>query len=971
VPDLIDNILFTEEEVWRADYWCKPVCFEEFVTSKKHLNQQGLSPRQYEAVYDLIGHDPLKVFSMERTKRVGVFLWGKGSGKDYVTSVLQAYLFYILLCMKDPHAYFNFPQEENIDIMNVAPTAQQARKIFFSKFTSRIKNWKWLLETFKVSFRGAPLRRSTGTRMEIRIKDAAVETANNIRCNSLHSEAGNFEGYNVLFFCMDEASEFEDKFETVRSGDDIINVGKAELIYNTLLTSAVSRKLPWLGVIISFPRRVDDFTIRMYENAIKDPDGIAIGVRGCTWDFNPRYEGEPTFKFEEWDIPVSFKPHFESDPSNSRMKFCTVPPIILDRFFYNDERIMSAIDDSIQPLVAVVDEVFEINDAQGKKARYITKRITSSNLVDKHKAYAVHVDLSISGDSTTMVIGHGEPCSIQSTFINELGQQELKILQTRVVIDQIFIWEPDLKQKAMVSHINVDEIIESLTGLTGCRYISYDQYQSQYVLEKAIRNGLESEKHNINTKDYVLFRNMLWAGAISYPRNTKLIFELQRIIWDGRKPDHLPIYCFTGDTKVSLTDGREVTMEDLVSEFNLGKENFVYSVDNSLGRIVPKRINKAWKTGTSKVLKVTLDNGETIRCTPSHKFMLRDGTYREASSLAPGDSLMPLYRKIESTGYEKLYNVFTNRYGFTHRYFCGASRRQQIVHHADFNKRNNNPNNLVIMSTEEHSLLHNTLANLNRVFAYSEEACAKRASSVSNWHKESKGSLGYAKRNAKVFISKLKNKPVWLALRESEDKDAFVKLFLARKILEILKKYKKRKFGSHLKGKVLGAAHRNRISTAIALRHFKNPEYTKKAVLAMSKAYDGHKHGKLIRKMWEEGKYVRNHKVVSVVEHGLEDVFDLEIPDTHNFALSAGVFVHNSKDVVDSCIGVTRAIAGGLARPQEDMIYVFMDDSIFNGLPDPKSTPRLPALPAEALMNTYIPLENTDEAPPKDLSWFL
>jgi hypothetical protein len=542
MTDILDSVLYGESEKWRKDYWCKPVEFQDFVISKEHLNQQGLSPRQLDAIFQLIGRNPLEVFSMSREKHIGIYLWGKGSGKDYVTTVLQAYLFYLLLCMKDPHAYFDFPESENIDLLNVAPSAQQARSIFFSKLTARIKNWKWLLANFKVSFRGSPLPRCTGNRMEVRIKDTEVETSNNIRCISLHSEAGTFEGYNVLFFAMDEASEFEDRFETVRSGDEIINVGKAELIYNTLLTSAVSRKLPWLGIIISFPRRVDDFTIRMYENAIKNPDGIALGVRGCTWDFNPRYEGEPTFRFEQWDVPVSLKVHFENDPSNSRMKFCTVPPIILNRFFYNDERIMSAIDNTIEPILETMDDILDISDANGKKVKYVIKRIQTSRIVDKRKAYAIHADLSISGDSTTVAIGHGEPCNIQSTFVNEDGKTEVKTLQTRIVIDQIFIWEPDLKQRAIVSHINVDELLESLTGSTGCRYVSYDQYQSQYVLEKAARNGIESEKHNINTKDYVLFRNMLWAGAVSYPNSPKLIFELQRIIWDGRKPDHLPIF---------------------------------------------------------------------------------------------------------------------------------------------------------------------------------------------------------------------------------------------------------------------------------------------------------------------------------------------------------------------------------------------------------------------------------------------
>ena len=37
-----------------------------------------------------------------------------------------------------------------------------------------------------------------------------------------------------------------------------------------------------------------------------------------------------------------------------------------------------------------------------------------------------------------------------------------------------------------------------------------------------------------------------------------------------------------------------------------------------------------------------------------------------------------------------------------------------------------------------------------------------------------------------------------------------------------------------------------------------------------------------------------NHHVVSVEPFGTADVYDMEIPETHNFALSAGVFVHNS-----------------------------------------------------------------------------
>src|SRR5438132_7959349 len=44
------------------------------------------------------------------------------------------------------------------------------------------------------------------------------------------------------------------------------------------------------------------------------------------------------------------------------------------------------------------------------------------------------------------------------------------------------------------------------------------------------------------------------------------------------------------------------------------------------------------------VVKITLANGQSVTATPDHRFMLRDGTYREAGQLKPKDRLMPFAR---------------------------------------------------------------------------------------------------------------------------------------------------------------------------------------------------------------------------------------------------------------------------------------------------------------------------------------
>ena len=104
--------------------------------------------------------------------------------------------------------------------------------------------------------------------------------------------------------------------------------------------------------------------------------------------------------------------------------------------------------------------------------------------------------------------------------------------------------------------------------------------------------------------------------------------------------------CFAGNVEIALTDGRNVSFEQLVKEDEQGRINFCYTIkeDGSIGieKIKNVRITKT----DAEVIKVILDNDMQIVCTPEHKFMLRDGTYKKAEELSKEDSLMPLYRLI-------------------------------------------------------------------------------------------------------------------------------------------------------------------------------------------------------------------------------------------------------------------------------------------------------------------------------------
>ncbi|HLB67785.1 MAG TPA: DNA gyrase subunit A, partial [Thermoplasmata archaeon] len=102
--------------------------------------------------------------------------------------------------------------------------------------------------------------------------------------------------------------------------------------------------------------------------------------------------------------------------------------------------------------------------------------------------------------------------------------------------------------------------------------------------------------------------------------------------------------CFTGDTRIRLLDGRDLSFAELSQEFGPKDTFYVYSVSAREGRItVGSARNPRVTRPGAQIMELVLDNSERIRCTPDHRFLLRDGSYKQASELTESDSLMPGY----------------------------------------------------------------------------------------------------------------------------------------------------------------------------------------------------------------------------------------------------------------------------------------------------------------------------------------
>ncbi len=123
--------------------------------------------------------------------------------------------------------------------------------------------------------------------------------------------------------------------------------------------------------------------------------------------------------------------------------------------------------------------------------------------------------------------------------------------------------------------------------------------------------------------------------------------------------------CFRGDTRVALANGTTPTLEEMARRADEGEMFWGYSL-GEYGRIEVTLLDAPRFIGRDSLLQVTLDNGETIHCTPDHVFIRRDGATITAGELRSGDSLMPLYRKLVR-GYEAVYQPLNGHLYPTHR----------------------------------------------------------------------------------------------------------------------------------------------------------------------------------------------------------------------------------------------------------------------------------------------------------------
>jgi hypothetical protein len=504
-----------------------PVDAKTFVESPEYLGQPPLSDIQYDIVQamsqiyrkedlqELMGEKEGEEYYEKYTKNEIILQLGKGSGKDFTSTVACAYIVYKLLCLKDPARYFGKPSGDAIDLINVAINAQQAKNVFFKGFKTKIERSPWFAGKYEAKVDSIGFNKS-------------------ITVYSGHSERESHEGLNLLLAVLDEISGFASE---VMTGNE---QGKtADNIYKAFRGSVDSR-FPDLGkvVLLSFPRYNGDFISERYDSVIAEKETITKTHRyiinpllpeddadnwfEISWDYDEissyKYPGVFALKRATWEVNPTrkvddFKIAFMTDLGDAMMRFACVPTYASDAFFKQA--------DKVRACMTIRNPLDQF------------RRFETSFKPDPDKVYYVHADLAQRHDKCAVAIAHVDK------WVSVQVIKNYEEISPIVVVDAVAWWEP--KVEGPVNLSEVKQWIQNLRRLGfNIGMVTFDRWQSFDIQNELKSVGMKTDTVSVSKKQYEDMAMLVYEERLVMPSIELLFEELTelKITKNGKNVDH-------------------------------------------------------------------------------------------------------------------------------------------------------------------------------------------------------------------------------------------------------------------------------------------------------------------------------------------------------------------------------------------------------------------------------------------------
>lgn len=906
------------------DYKRTPATPKEFFTDPYFIGDRVWDPVKQTGLYPAWLDELCYVLDPQNNIYEWIMKGAIGVGKTLVAVLALLYWLHRLNCLYDAHDYLGMMRGEAIEFFFFNISLVLAEDNALARFDNYVNSSPYFRSLFPEDRRSKPSKVYKDGKYVKQFKLSYPPYFSVVGGSGTQHQIGR----NIVCSVLDEMN-FAHRAAKERFNYD--EASRSYAMYDAIRKRIASRfmtdgRVNGLLVLISSAGSQFDF-LEQHTRRVRDNKNVHIS-EFSRWKVSPwKYSG-PTFKIfvgganknskiledgEEEppvtegrviEVPIDFRQDFTDNLASSLRDIAGIPSDVVSPLIPIREQIAECIDvtrthpftseslvcghlSDLSPVDFVVPEMLAVWGGSYLVPKYHPNSI-------RH----IHVDLGLTNDCAGIAMGcvgsvrdlvsRGPEGKTSTSYVPEIWMDFILQMKPPVAPEQISI-------EAILKFIKY--LQETLNFRLGA--ITFDGYQSAHAIQ-ILQNDIDIKKKSGSRKmlgsvvnaDFYPYSKVLSVDKNSEPYSSLRaailehrfkfypypIFstELARLQLDNvtKRVDHLPGECFPGDTRIPLLDGTLPMIEELV-----GKEVWLYSTAED-GSFIPARATGKMSGYATEFVDVELDNGAVVRCTPSHRWRLLNGEYKQAKDLRSViDRLMPLNRQWpRGGGYEEVRDKYSRKstHKVVHEHLFGPTPKGYVVHHVDHVKTNNDPTNLDLETKEAHSRYHTTLrhetdsvytqsvaASLQK-FNLSERGRKVHSENMKRLHSnKTRGEWVESTRKRKAFRSDITVDSLLMALKDPEATNA------------------------NSAARIVGC------SRNVVVRVLKDHGYSSWSefvVAANSPSEDG-----------------SNHRVRSVQFVTLPSpvaVYDLSVPESQNFSLSCGVVVHNSKDTADACAGV-------------------------------------------------------------------
>lgn len=512
--DFVDNM------VWDR----LPVSPREFVVNPFYLGKES-------EIYPEVMHHFIEMNNGEYDE--AVLTGGIGSGKTTLALYSNAYQLYRISCMANPQATFGLDSSSEIKMIFQSLRKSTATKVDFERFATMIKKSPYFNEVF-------PFDKNLTSVLKFP-KRIEVEPVSGAETASI--------GQNIFGGIIDEIN-FMSIVENSKNSIDGGVYNQAVELYNSIARRRKTRfmqaggTMPGLLCVVSSKRIPGEFTDKKMEEAITNPRIYVYDKR--VWEIKPQAFCGETFRIFVGDesrrpkildtnekvsdtdlalidhIPIEFSQEFSEDITKAIRDIAGHSTLATTPFLSNSELVLKCFGGTTN----VSQE--EFTDFVGYPCYLLPEVMDKSS----HPRY-VHIDLSVTGDMTGVVIGHVYGFKSKT----EDRPEPLPLIK----IDLVLEVRPPKGNEIEFSKIR--DLLYKLRELgMPVKWVSLDSYQSRDMIQILKQKGFTTGMLSIDTSraPYESLKNALYEGRLQIPTHKKLKKELLALEVDYKrnKIDH-------------------------------------------------------------------------------------------------------------------------------------------------------------------------------------------------------------------------------------------------------------------------------------------------------------------------------------------------------------------------------------------------------------------------------------------------